>query len=78
LAENKQYSVQELLDLAVRYRATHIKVGPLEIELAESAFGPTQSTPVPTAESDKDKMPSEQDFLFLSGAQLEPLDEGSH
>ena len=76
MTERKEYTVQELLELAHKYKCTRIKTGPLEIELSPSAFAPTGGgemldlgEPVPTAE----------EFQFMAGLQLEkPDSDGSN
>ena len=69
MADN-HYTVEQLLELAHKFKATHIKVGPLEIELSASAFGDAAESGT-QANPDAEKVPTEQEFLFMAGLQLE-------
>lgn len=71
----KEYTVEELLELAHKHRALHIKVGPLEVQLSPAAFdsGATaikanEAALLPEAFR---KMPTPEEFMFLHAPLVE-------
>lgn len=64
---SEHLTIAELLELAHKHRALHIKAGPLEVTLHPSAFELTTSPD----SSPGEQMPTEEDFLFMAGLQLE-------
>jgi hypothetical protein len=64
--ERKEYTVQELLDLAHKYKCARIKVGPIELELSPAAFGEPADL-----KTGGEKIPSPEEFMFMAGLQVE-------
>lgn len=75
MAENI-YTVEQLLELALRFKALRIKTGPLEIELSPQAFEPTPAPAVQDAEPpDFERVPTPEEFLYMSGLQVAPEED---
>lgn len=65
--EIERLTIAQLLELAHKHKALHIKAGPLEITLHPSAF---ESVPGEPSELDSEPMPPPEDLMFAAGAQF--------
>lgn len=73
--DQRQYTVEELLELAHKHKALHIKVGPLEVQLSPDAFEPAPAKTQTEADDDAEPIPTPDQMLFMAGLEFVPADE---
>ena len=66
MAEERKYTVEELITLCERHKVQRIKVGPLEVDMSPVAFAPPNAIEAFTQQQ-IDSMPkTDNDFLSMS------------
>lgn len=71
----KEYGVQELLELAHKYKCLRIKTGPIEVELSPAAFSTPGTAPELLDLNGGEKVPTPEEFMFMAGLQVESEDQ---
>jgi hypothetical protein len=64
--DDRRYTVEQLLELAHKYRALHIKCGPLEVQLAPNAFGVAEQNIPGSPIGLESGAPTDSELMFYS------------